>query len=116
MEASTCVFHRGQNQLDAVAYLGNNTTSAAHERTVAGVSTASVRRFLKYRRCSAPPEMLMSTFASNGHLQELITALFKLMETRRDRMSELSGSQSEPAERIPQPWPSYLKETLTLVR
>ena len=57
-EASTCVFHRGQNQLYAVGYLGNNTTSAAHERTVAGVSTASVRSFLKYRRCSAPPEML----------------------------------------------------------
>ena len=58
----------------------------------------------------------MSTFASNGHLQELITELFKSMETRRDRLRELSGSQSEPAERIPQPWPSYLKETLTLVR
>ena len=58
----------------------------------------------------------MSTFASNGHRQELITELFALMETRRDRLSELSGSQSEPAKRIPQPWPSYLKETLTLVR
>jgi hypothetical protein len=58
-EASTCVFHRGQNQLDAVAYLGNSTTSAAaHERTVAGASTAGVGRFLKYRRCSAPPKML----------------------------------------------------------
>ena len=57
-EASTCLFHRGQNQLYAVGYLGNNTTSAAHERTVAGISTASVRSFLKYRRCSAPPEML----------------------------------------------------------
>src|SRR5262245_66050032 len=72
MEASTCVFHRGQNQLNAVAYLGNSTTSvmalalvvtpassggslgvrdAAHERTVAGASTPSDGRFLKYRRC-----------------------------------------------------------------
>jgi hypothetical protein len=32
-EASTCVFHRGQNQLDAVACL-STTSAAAHERTV----------------------------------------------------------------------------------
>jgi len=32
----------------------------------------------------------MSTFARNGDLQELITELFALMETRRDRLRELS--------------------------
>ena len=57
----------------------------------------------------------MSTFASNGIVRSG-SRLFALMETRRDRLRELSGSQSEPAKRIPQPWPSYLKETLTLVR
>src|SRR5262245_45092347 len=49
-----CVFHRGQNHLNAVAYLGNSTISAAaHERTVAGVPTPSDGRFLKYGRCQS---------------------------------------------------------------
>src|SRR5262245_23750491 len=49
-----CVFHRGQNQLNAVAYLGNSTFSAAaHERTVAGASIPSDGRFLKYGRCQS---------------------------------------------------------------
>ena len=59
----------------------------------------------KPRRCSTLPKMLtsrsVSTFEVDEHLQE----------ARR-----YPGSQNEPAKRIPQPWPSYLKETLTLVR
>ena len=61
-----------------------------------GLETEKVLNFTE----DADPRSV-STFEVDEHLQE----------ARR-----YPGSQTEPAKRIPQPWPSYLKETLTLVR
>ena len=49
--------------------------------------------------------------------QELITGIFALMETRRGRLRPvILALKMGQQKRVAQPWPSYLKETLTLVR
>jgi hypothetical protein len=72
-----------------------------------GLETEKVLNFTK----DAHPRSV-STFEVDEHLQELITGLFAGVAS----CAPYPGSQTEPAKQIPQPWPSYLKETLTLVR
>ena len=93
-------------------------------RAVLGTSLNTTPQLVRHldkrrplRRARGAPAIALSVTRQQSSAKFVAFASpMALMETRHDQLRKLSGSQSEPAERIPQPWPSYLKETLTLVR